>query len=99
MLKDVVEVRSLGGYRLYLRFEDGVAGEIDVASLISFDGVFAPLRDERRFAEVQVNVDFGTISWPGGADLDPDVLYARVTGEPVPDLTTIDAVDHSPLDS
>ena len=99
MLKDVVEVRSLGGYRLYLRFEDGVAGEIDVAALIAFDGVFAPLRDERRFAEVQVNVDLGTISWPGGADLDPDVLYARVTGEPVPDLTTIDAVDHSPRDS
>lgn len=81
---------------MYLRFEDGVVGEIDMADLVSFDGVFAPLRDERRFAEVQVNVDLGTINWPRGPDLDPDVLYARVTGKPVPDLTTIDAVDHSP---
>jgi Protein of unknown function (DUF2442) len=99
MLKDVVEVRSLGGYRLYLRFEDGVAGEIDVANLISFDGVFAVLKDERRFAEVQVNPDLGTIRWRGGADLDPDVLYARVKGEPVPDLSTIDTVDLSTRDT
>ena len=31
MLKDIVEVKPLGGYRLYLRFEDGVAGELDFA--------------------------------------------------------------------
>jgi hypothetical protein len=91
MMKDVVEVRPLGGHRLYLRFEDGVAGEIDFGELISFDGVFAPLRDERRFAEVHVNHELGTICWPGGADLDPDVLYARVKGELVPDLTEIEA--------
>ena len=92
MLKDIVEVRALAGHRLYLRFEDGVAGEIDVADLISFDGVFAPLRDERCFAEVHVSRELGTICWPGGADLDPDVLYARVRGEPVPDVTATDVV-------
>lgn len=90
MLKDVVEVRSLGGHRLYLRFEDGIAGEIDVADLISFDGVFAPLRDERRFGEVQLDRELGTIRWPGGVDLDPDVLYAYVKGEPAPNLTAAD---------
>lgn len=92
MLKDVVEVCPIGGHRLYLRFEDGVAGEVDVADLIAFEGVFAPLRDDRRFAEVHVNRELGTICWPGGADLDPDVLYAQVSGEPIPDLTAIDAV-------
>ena len=30
MLKDIVEVQPLGGHRLYFRFEDGLAGEIDV---------------------------------------------------------------------
>jgi hypothetical protein len=99
MLKDIVEVRTLGGHRLYLRFEDGVAGEIDVADLISFDGIFAPLRDEQRFGEVQVDRELGTIRWPGGADLDPDVLYARVKGEPAPDLATSNPSDLSTRDS
>ena len=90
MLQDVVEVRVLGGHRLYVRFEDGVEGNVDLADLIAFEGVFAPLRDDTRFAEVRINSELGTICWPGGADLDPDVLYARVKGESIPDLTAID---------
>jgi hypothetical protein len=47
MLKDIVEARALGGYRLYLRFEDGIAGTIDLAPMLSFRGVFGPLREPR----------------------------------------------------
>ena len=83
MMVDVVEVRPLGGYRLFLRFEDGVEGEVDVSRLISFDGVFGSLRDPARFAEVHLLRDLGTVGWPNGADLDPDVLYAKVTEKPV----------------
>ena len=82
MMVDVVEVRPLGGYRLFLRFEDGAEGEVDVSGLISFDGVFASLRDPARFAEVCLLRDLGTVGWPNGADLDPDVLYAKVTRLP-----------------
>ena len=79
MLRDVVEVQPLGRYRVYLRFDDGVQGEIDLEPLLSpFDGVFAPLRDLARFREVFVD-DGGTIAWPNGADLAPELLYARVS--------------------
>ena len=84
MLKDIVEARALGGFRLYLRFEDGVAGELDLADIIRLDGVFAPLRDPRTFAAVRVDRELGTICWPSGADLDPDVLYSRLIGRPLP---------------
>ncbi len=84
MLKDVIAVRPLDGYRLHIRFEDGVEGIIDLAEIISFTGVFAPLKDRAYFVQVYVNADIGTICWPNEADLDPDVLYARVTGEPIP---------------
>ena len=80
MLKDIVEVRPLGGYRLYLRFEDGVAGELDFASRLRFEGVFAPLRDPTVFAQVRIHPELGTVVWPNGADLDPDVLYAELSG-------------------
>ncbi len=83
MLKDVVEVQPLGSYRLHLRFEDGVEGDLDLAGVIEFKGIFAPLRDEKEFAKVQLHPELGTIVWPNGADLDPDVLYARVSGEPI----------------
>jgi len=85
VLKDIVEVRPLEGYRLYIRFEDGVSGEVDIATLVKFEGVFAPLRDRARFAEVRVNSELGSLYWPSGADLDPDVLYAKVAGLPSPD--------------
>jgi hypothetical protein len=82
MLKDVIEVRPLGGYRVHLRFENGVEGELDLGTIIRFTGVFAPLRDEKEFAKVRVHTELGTIVWPNGADIDPGVLYAAVSGEP-----------------
>ncbi len=83
MLKDIVEVKPLGGYRLYLRFEDGVAGELDLARRLRFDGVFAPLKDPAFFVQVHVHPQLGTLVWPNGADLDPDVLYAELSGTPI----------------
>ncbi|HUP23253.1 MAG TPA: DUF2442 domain-containing protein [Thermoanaerobaculia bacterium] len=83
MLKDIVEARHLGGHRLYLRFEDGAAGELDFSGRLQFHGVFARLEDVSEFAKVRVNPESGTIEWLGGIDLDPDVLYAALTGRPI----------------
>jgi hypothetical protein len=83
MLKDIVEVRPLGGHRLYVRFEDGVAGEVHFAKRLRFAGVFAPLQDPGIFAQVRVHNELGTLVWPNGADLDPDVLYSELSGTAV----------------
>jgi hypothetical protein len=83
MMVDVTGVRPLGDHRVFITFEDGVEGEIDIAELITFEGVFAPLRDPSRFAEVRVHPELGTVYWPGGADLDPDVLYSKLSGKPI----------------
>jgi hypothetical protein len=83
MLKDVVAAKALGDCRLYLRFEDGVEGTVDLKPHLSFRGVFEPLRDPPYFARVRVDAGLGTVVWPNGADLDPDVLYGRVAGTPV----------------
>jgi hypothetical protein len=83
MLRDIVEARATGDHRLYLRFEDGVAGEIDLKKLVEFKGVFSLLEDPEEVARVEVDRESGTICWSNGADLDPDVLYAEVTGTPI----------------
>jgi hypothetical protein len=84
MLKDIVQVQVTGNQRLRLKFEDGTEGEIDVAALVGFEGIFAPLRDPKLFAAVELDQELGTIRWPNGADLDPDVLYAMISGQPMP---------------
>lgn len=88
MLKDILEAKPLPKFHLHLRFDDGVEGTVDISNLIEFTGVFAPLQDERYFAQVRVNPEWGTVYWPNGADLDPDVLYSLVFGKPLPTLET-----------
>ena len=83
MLKDIVAVTPLEQYKLHLRFEDGAEGVVDLASHVSFRGVFEPLNNPAYFRQVRVDPDLGTVVWPNGADLDPDVLYSEVTGTPI----------------
>lgn len=88
MLKDILKVQPLKDFRLLLEFEDGVKGEVDIQKLVKFTGVFEALKDETFFAKVDVNPEWGTIFWPNGADLDPDVLYSQVTGEEIPEVSS-----------
>jgi len=82
MLLDILEAKALEGHRLWLRFEDGTKGTVDLSDL-RFEGIFKPLQDPAFFARVTIDPELGTISWPNGADLDPDVLYSRLTGKEI----------------
>ena len=86
MYNDVVEARTLEGYRLYIRFEDGVAGVVDISKHIEFSGIFEPLSDRAYFEKVAIHPECGILCWPNGADICPDVLRCYVTGRPVEDL-------------
>ena len=83
MLKDIVKFQPTTEYRLKLTFEDGLEGEVDISKLITFSGVFAGLKNRQEFLKVRVDPELGTICWPNGADLDPDVLYATIKGEEI----------------
>ena len=74
----MVEVRSvkvLEKYRVLLEFRDGAQKEVDLEPLLH-GPIFEPMRrDSELFRAVRVDVELGTIVWPNGADMDPDVLY------------------------
>ena len=74
----VAEVEALPGFRLRVRFNDGSAGNIDMAAFIKSEaaGVFACLRDEKLFR--QVGLRLGAVSWPGDLDLAPDAMHHAI---------------------
>jgi len=77
-LVHVTGVEVIGEHRLRLTFEDGAVGEVAFAEH-EWRGVFEPLRDQARFAEVRVDEQLGTIVWPGGLDMAPEPLYDEAT--------------------
>ena len=81
-MKRITHVRVVAGHDVELTFTDGSVGLVDLSPWIADrTGVFGALRDPEVFAQVRVDADAGTIVWPNGADLCPDVLAdaARVT--------------------
>ena len=83
-LIDVIAVKPLEGHVLELSFEDGLTARVDMDRVIgNYDGVFTPLLDPGYFIQVRVEPELGTIVWPNGADICPDVLYSYASGKPI----------------
>jgi hypothetical protein len=63
-----------------ITFEDGTEKTIDLEPFLK-GPVFAPiLQDPALFRDIRIEA--GTITWPNGADIDPDVLYYGLTPAP-----------------
>lgn len=74
---EIYAVEHLGGHRLRLTFADGFIGDVDLSDRLHAPKgpMFEPLRDVAYFAKVSVDSELGTVVWPNGADLAPDVLH------------------------
>lgn len=71
----VVSVEARDGFVLFLTFADGTERLVDLEGEL-WGPVFEPLRrDPELFRQVHVDEELGTIVWPNGADMDPDVLH------------------------
>ena len=74
----VREVHALTGYRLSVKFNDGMVGEVDLSRLVMSDkaGVFAALRDPAVFN--RAHLEYGVVTWPGEIDLAPDAMHEEI---------------------
>ena len=71
----VTSVEVSEGFKLLLGFTNGDRKVIDVEWLLH-GPIFDPIREDPEFFRtVRVDEDCGTIVWPNGANIDPDVLY------------------------
>jgi len=81
---DVTQVQPLQQRRLALTFEDGLRAVVDMDSIVkTYQGVFLPLLEDDFFRQVRVDSELGTIVWPNGADVCPDVLYSVASGKAI----------------
>jgi hypothetical protein len=77
MIPRVVEARYVSGRTIWLRFNDGAKGEVDLSAEIHGE-IFEPLRDMEYFRKFEVSRELGTVVWPNGADFAPEFLRASV---------------------
>ena len=60
-------------YRLFLRFNNGASGEVDLRG--ELDGeIFEQLKDPVQFATAYQHPVMRTVAWENGADLAPEFL-------------------------
>ena len=74
----LIQAEPLSGYRLRLRYADGVAGIVDLSRLVG-NGVFQLWNDPAAFGRVSLGTG-GELDWSDEVDLCADALYLEVTG-------------------
>ena len=75
-----VKVEARDGYTIWVEFEDGVQGEVDLSGFVARGGLFKEWEDPEFFERVAVTDD--TVRW-GDSDfheLCGDSLYMKITG-------------------
>ena len=73
-LARIVQAEAIGAMSVRVTFTEGIVRELDLEPMLA-DGVLAALQDPDLFARVDVDPVAGTVTWPNGIDLDPDVLH------------------------
>ncbi len=73
-LHHVIGFELAGGYRLRVRFDDGLERLIDLEPVL-WGELYGPLRDPQLFHTVRLDPEFKTLVWQNGADFDPSILH------------------------
>jgi len=75
--RHVIEARYLGDYKVWLEFNDGRKGVVDLADELLGEEL-EPLRDRDRFARFHLDYGLASIAWDEGQDFPPEFLYERL---------------------
>lgn len=77
MILHVIEAKHERDYVLWLKFNDGAEGFVDLAEEL-YGEVFAPLEDPENFRAFRVDPELETVVWENGADFAPEFLHNRL---------------------
>lgn len=74
MILHITDAKHLRDYQLWLKFNDGSEGVVDLAQEL-WGSMFEPLKNQILFSQVRLDKELDTIVWPNGADLAPEFLH------------------------
>jgi hypothetical protein len=77
MILHVIDARYLHDYVIWIKFNDGTEGEVDLKDEL-YGEVFMPLKDVENFKSFRVDPVLGTIVWDCGVDLAPEFLHDKL---------------------
>ena len=75
MFLHVTQAKYMGDYTVWLSFNDGTKGSVDLSSELHGE-IFEPLKDKAFFESFKL--EGHTLSWPNGADIAPETLYEKI---------------------
>jgi hypothetical protein len=73
-IREIIKAKPIKQYTIQITFSDLQMGIVDLKKYLG-KGVFKELADVRKFRRFKVDRELGTIVWPNGADIAPEVLY------------------------
>ena len=73
----IVEARYVRAFTIWLRFDDGAQGDVDLSRDLT-GPVFKPLRDAEFFSRFQLHPELRTLVWTNGADFAPEFLRDKL---------------------
>jgi len=79
----LTEAKYIANYRIFLRFNTGECGEVDLKDLIFKYKAAEPLQDPEQFAKFYLDA-WPSLAWDCGFDVAPESLYYRLTGHSTP---------------
>ena len=77
MILHVTEAKYKRDYVLWLKFNDGAEGFVDLADEL-YGEIFAPLKDLEVFRTARVDPELDTVVWENGADFAPAFLHEKL---------------------
>lgn len=79
----VVELEVQEPYKLWLRFDDGTTGVVDLSDSAALGGIFAAWTDPDFWRSGHIVAGSGAVAWGDGTEIDvcPQSLYLDVTGQ------------------
>ncbi|MBI3616638.1 MAG: DUF2442 domain-containing protein [Candidatus Omnitrophica bacterium] len=75
--REIIEARIIRDYTVELVFDDLKKGVADLRKFLG-KGIFKGLLNKKKFRQMRVDAELGTICWPNGADIAPDRLYGEI---------------------